>query len=253
MAEQYGVGVGTVSRVIDSVTRSIHLAFGGTVKMLSSREECHSISSDFHSVTAIPNVVRCVDGSLIPIQRPTVNEHVFVSRKGFHAINAMFVCKRDLRFTGVDASFPGASQDAAVYRESKVRQSFSDGNIPQGHLLGDSGYGLSSVLLTPVPHPRSNAEVNYNKAHRRTRNIIERALGVLKSRFRCIDKSGGHLRFSDSKCARVISAASILHNLAIEMGLPSPDWSDDNEFSEDISEETVENPHASITCHPGVR
>ena len=49
--------------------------------------------------------------------------------------------------------------------------------------------------------------------------MIERAFGELKSRFRCIDKSGGALRFSPEKSTRVITAAALLHNKALEMNL----------------------------------
>lgn len=247
LGEQYGVGIGTVSRVINSVTNAIPLAFSDSIKVPTTREGCQEIATNFYAVAGIPNIIGCVDGTLIPIQRPTINEHVYVSRKGYHSINAMAVCRDDLRFVYVDASFPGATQDAAVFRESKLREAFCNGIIPQGYLIGDSGYALSTHLLTPVPHPNNLPETNYNKAHRRTRNCIERALGVLKSRFRCIDKSGGPLRLSPPKCASVINAVAILHNLAIEMALPLPDLT--NDLNEDDpfdypNAEHVENPNA---------
>ena len=246
MSEQYGIGLGTVSRVVHLVTQSIPRAYENIVKLPTTHEECQVISSGFHDAAGIPNVIGCVDGCLIPIRRPTVNEHVFVCRKGYHAINAMFVCRADMRFTYVDASFPGATQDAAVFRESRLREALTGGCIPQGFLLGDSGYGLSQHLLTPVPCPSENASRNYNRAHRRTRNCVERAIGVLKSRFRCIDKSGGPLRMSPSKCANIVNAVSILHNLAIQMRLPSVDGA--IEPGDDVSEvqDTTDDPVGAL-------
>ena len=248
LGEQYGVGIGTTSRVIHSVTNAIQNAYKDIIKFPSTHEDCLSISNEFHSVARIPNVVGCVDGCLIPIKRPTINEHVFVCRKGYHAINAMFVCRKDLRFTFVDASYPGATQDAAVFRESKLKQAFSNRLIPQGYLIGDSGYGLSNHLLTPVQHPSTIAAINYNKAHRRTRNCIERAFGVLKSSFRCIDKSGGPLRFSPPKCANIINAVAILHNLAIQNSVPILDVSNDTDARDPseatATEQSTEDPQA---------
>lgn len=44
----------------------------------------------------IPGVVGCIDGTHIPILRPTQDEHMYFNRKGFHSINAMIV-SNDIR------------------------------------------------------------------------------------------------------------------------------------------------------------
>ena len=38
-----------------------------------------------------------VDGTLIPIQAPKDDEHVFVCRKGYHALNIQGVVEHELR------------------------------------------------------------------------------------------------------------------------------------------------------------
>ena len=201
------------------MTDAIIAQYGPTLTMPTTRERCQIISQGFFNIGGFPNIIGCVDGSLIPIIRPVENEHIYVSRKGFHAINAMVVCNANLEIMYADTRFSGATQDAGVYRESSLRQAFITGRIPQGCLLGDSGYGLSANLLTPINNPRDRAEIDYNIAHRTTRNVIERCFGVLKSRFRCIDKSGGPLRLSPTKSARVIAAVMLLHNKALEFRL----------------------------------
>jgi len=55
-----------------------------------------------------------------------------------------------------------------------------------GHLIGDSGYPQSKFLYTPKLNPSTAAENKYNKSHIKTKNVIERVNGVLKSRFRCL-------------------------------------------------------------------
>ncbi|WAR13113.1 HARB1-like protein, partial [Mya arenaria] len=94
-----------------------------------------------------------------------------------------------------------------------------------GHRLGDSGDPLKRFLMTPYLHPVSPAEERYNKVHKRGRVVGERSFGVLKSRFRCLSKSGRCLPFASEKSANVILCCFKLHNLRLERGLPLPDIS----------------------------
>ena len=56
------------------------------------------IKADFHKIANFPNVVGAVDGTLIPILgMSSDDEHVFVSRKGFHAINMQGIVTADLK------------------------------------------------------------------------------------------------------------------------------------------------------------
>jgi hypothetical protein len=50
-------------------------------------------------------------------------------------------------------------------------------------LLGDSAYPLTEWLLTPFLGDPQGAKGRYNRSQTSTRNVIERAFGVLKKRF----------------------------------------------------------------------
>jgi len=39
------------------------------------------------------------------------------------------------------------------------------------------------LIITPLLNPLTNAEKNYNKAHIKTRNIVERVFDVWKSKW----------------------------------------------------------------------
>ena len=87
------------------------------------------------------------------------------------------------RFLHLNACFPGSSDDAFVLANSGLparMQSLPEG----GWLLGDSGYPLKTWILTPFSSPSNQQELKFNEAHGRTRVVVERAFGVLKSRFR---------------------------------------------------------------------
>ncbi|KAJ8349615.1 hypothetical protein SKAU_G00247450 [Synaphobranchus kaupii] len=89
----------------------------------------------------------------------------------------------------------------------------------QTPIAGDSGYQLQPWIVTPVRNPVTEGEAAYNRAHIRTRGIIERIFGILKSCFRCLDRSGGALLYSPCKVCKVVVVCCILHNIAIRAGV----------------------------------
>ncbi|XP_071084171.1 putative nuclease HARBI1 [Haliotis cracherodii] len=126
-----------------------------------------------------------------------------------------------IRFTNVVARWPGGSHDSMILANSLLGQTF-ESSPPNGWLLGDSGYACRPWLLTPVGDANTRPQQRYNGAHMKTRNTIERAFGVLKSRFRCLHKSSGCLQFTPQKCAKIIMVAFKLHNFCVESRLANP-------------------------------
>ena len=49
-----------------------------------------------------------IDGSLVPLIAPSENEPVYVSRKGYHAINVQGIMNAELLPTNVVARWPGS-------------------------------------------------------------------------------------------------------------------------------------------------
>ncbi len=84
---------------------------------------------------------------------------------------------------------------------------------------GDSAYPLHPFLLTPILNPTTPGENRYNMAHIRTRNIVEHTFGVLKSRFRCLDRTGGALLYSPRKVAQIVVVCCIVqHRITPRIG-----------------------------------
>ncbi|XP_053567989.1 meiosis-specific protein MEI4 [Bombina bombina] len=86
---------------------------------------------------------------------------------------------------------------------------------------GDGGYSCTEWLLTPYNNPQTRSQVRFNEAHRSTRGIIERTFGLLKMRFRCLDRSGGAMQYAPEKVAKIILVCCILHNIAIKVSVRS--------------------------------
>ena len=153
-------------------------------------------------------------------------------RKGYHSINVQAVCGPNKEFLDIVAKWPGSTHDAFISSNCQLSTRFVDGKYGSGWLLGDSGYPLKSHLLTPLAVTTNDNHRRYNNAHRRTRVLIENTFGIWKSRFRCLDKSGGKLLFTPSKCCKIIVSAAVLHNIAIRNNLPQPHFDnvlDDND------------------------
>jgi len=58
-----------------------------------------------------------------------------------------------------------------------------------GIIVGDAGYACKKYLLTPLSNPITVPEKRYNKAHSKTRNVIERLFGAWKRRFHCLSSN----------------------------------------------------------------
>jgi len=119
-----------------------------------------------------------------------------------------------MKIRAVDARYPGSSHDAFVWSVSNARQYYL-GQYESGdrsfRLLGDCGYGIEPFLLTPYRDPTYNSrEYKFNIAHSSARNVVERTIGVLKSRFRCLL---GTLHYKPEKVVKIINVCCGLHNI----------------------------------------
>lgn len=142
------------------------------------------------------------------------------------------ICDSNLKFLALNARYPGATHDAAIWEMSSVyrymRRNYENGD-KSTWLIGDSGYPLQPWLMTPIPDaPENTAEFRYTQKHVRARNVIERAFGVLKQRFRCLLKHRV-MHYKPSVAGKIIYTCAVLHNICIEHNI-------EDEF--DISQQT---------------
>lgn len=87
--------------------------------------------------------------------------------------------------------------------------------------------------MTPIPrHPSSTSpEGSYNAAHASMRSVVERAIGVLKSRFRCLQRYRT-LQYEPERAAYIIGACAALHNLCLEDPMPDEDDEDGTDLDD---------------------
>lgn len=77
--------------------------------------------------------------------------------------------------------------------------------------------------MTPINDAADNShEARYNEIHGKARVLIENTFGRLKNRWRCLNKDRT-LHYAPEKCAKIITACAVLHNLATEYMVPLPE------------------------------
>ena len=153
------------------------------------------------------------------------------------------ICDHNGRFTHISANWPGSSHDSFIIKNGPVWKAFENGQL-EGIILADSGYATRRWLLTPYPNPDLHAKkpvsiisppynliinFRFNSSLAKTRVTIECAFGKFKRRFHCLHSG---LRVPVKNCCRIIIAAAVLNNIAIERKLPDFDEPEDNFFDE---------------------
>ncbi|CAC5407865.1 HARBI1 [Mytilus coruscus] len=182
VGDLHGISKASASRCIMRVSKAI-VSKMDNIKFPSTEDEMNAVKRGFLSYCKGPKCYCAVDGTLISIIAPKENKAVYAYRKGYHSLNIQAVVDHEMRLTLLVAKFPGSVHDSYIFSNSELGFFFEENNV-DGWLLGDSGYGLKKYLLTPKLNPNTLAEEKYNKAHAKTRIIVEQAFGVCKSKFR---------------------------------------------------------------------
>lgn len=89
----------TVSKVIWNVINAIESVIcPNWINLEMSSEEVAETKAHFYNKFEIPGVVGCIDGTHIPILKPTRDPSIFLNRKGFFSLNVMIVSMKTNKF-----------------------------------------------------------------------------------------------------------------------------------------------------------
>ncbi|XP_043544956.1 putative nuclease HARBI1 isoform X2 [Chiloscyllium plagiosum] len=211
--------ISTALPVAVKVTTALNFYAVGSFQASTDEQHQQQRTTHFYRVAGFPRVQGVIDCMCVAIRAPVHDAMAYMNHKGFYSINVQLVSDHQHRIMQVNAHFPGSSHSAFILRQSSVPALFEGEGSLEGWLLGDKEYPVQPWLMTPLRHPRTEAEHRYNEAHSKTRITVERTIGILKQRFRCLDRSRGALQYSPHKVSRMIIACCILHNFALQRGL----------------------------------
>ncbi|XP_042400100.1 putative nuclease HARBI1 [Zingiber officinale] len=172
--------------------------------------------------------VGTLNGTHIRVKVSDVDTPSYRGRKDWPIVNVLVAWSFDLKFTYILSGWEGIASDSrivknALYRCDKLL-------ILHGkYYLVDSGFMLKRGLIIPYRGSHyhlkeysrcgaTNAKELFNLRHASLRNVIKRALGVLKKRFPII-ASGTKPHYEISICTDIILACCILHNFLMRVDL----------------------------------
>ncbi|XP_053482512.1 putative nuclease HARBI1 [Ictalurus furcatus] len=212
-----GVSQSAISCAIHVVSSSLVRHAADYIVFPASSESQLRTKQDFMSKYGLPGVLGSIDCTHVQLRAPSTEPLSYVNRLGVYSINIQVVCDANCLVTHVYANYPGSSHDSFILANSVIPTVFQRGSL-DGWLIGDDGYPLKPWLLTPYVTPTTRKQHVFNSVLNRARSVIERTFGMLKMRFKCLDRSGGTLQYSPKNVSAFFVACCVLHNIATHHG-----------------------------------
>ncbi|XP_069059580.1 putative nuclease HARBI1 [Pleurodeles waltl] len=150
----------------------------------------------FYQIAGFPHVLGAMDCTHVQLVPPAAKERLYRNHKHTHPINVQDIVDHCGLFTNIVAKKSATLHDACIFCHSTINERFQDGQYGNGLLIADQGYSIQPWVMTPFANPTTVEECAYNKGHRRICNVVERAFGLLKSRFRCLALTKGSLLYA---------------------------------------------------------
>lgn len=227
ISKVFGVGVSTVSILVREFITILATIAPNFIKGPTDAAETSVLIDLFQLSTGcpIPQVVGAIDCTHCPINAPATDSKVdYFDRKQAYSVNTQAVVDGRLKFMDVCTGFPGAAHDARVlrhtsfFRRSQNQEILHEpatmvsGVLIRPLILADGAYPPFRWLLKPYTRNRvlSRSEIRFNTVLSQSRSIVERAFGLLKTRWRCLLKK---LEQHIENVSNVILACCVLHNI----------------------------------------
>ncbi|KAJ9543744.1 hypothetical protein OSB04_023451 [Centaurea solstitialis] len=171
------------------------------------------IENDSRYMPYFKDCIGCIDSTHIDACIPVANQMKYRGRKGVPTFNVMAVCDFDMCFTFISVGWEGLAHDTRVFIHAIETPSM---NFPKPL----EGISWPKGYLTPYSRVRyhqsqfehvlpTNAQEAFNRAHSSLRSCIERSFGVLKKRWKILNKMP---KFSETTQIDVIMATFALRN-----------------------------------------
>lgn len=208
-----GISQQSVSLIIERVSVEICKHLPKYIKLPNSQEQKRQNVRLYQAKAGLSGVSACIGCTHIKIDNPGGDyAEVFRNRKGVFSLTVQVAVGPQMEMLDIVVRHPGSTHKSVIFDRSSLRVFYERGEMG-GCLLGDNGYPYRSYLLTPVKNPGNENEERYNRAHKRTRNIVEQVFDLYKRRFPCLYK-GLTTKIETSQA--IICATAVLYNIGVK-------------------------------------
>ena len=229
LSELFGVGISTVGTIVNNTCSVIAQHILPPYVQMPSDGKLREVVDGFKSRWGFPQVVGAIDGSHIPIIRPSESATDYYNRKCFHSIIIQGVVDYRGQFIDVYIGWPGKLHDARVFYNSSFYRKVCQGTLLPSQpvqlegkdipllILGDPAYPLLPWLMKPYSDTATTTpqEKNFNYRQSRARMVVENAFGRLKGRWRCLLK---RIDCDLKNVPAIVASCVALHNICERYG-----------------------------------
>nr|XP_060615329.1 uncharacterized protein LOC132765152 [Anolis sagrei ordinatus] len=227
VAECFGVGRSTVSRIVMEVCQALYDVCHHVVHLTHPHEVMKGFASK-----GFPHCIGAIDATHIPIIAPAHRATEYINSKGYYSMVLQALVDHQGQFMDVYAGRSGKVHDARIFRSSPIFRAMNQGTFGpnttmnmEGEdvkpvILGDMAYPLLPWLMTPYSGHLDTRKQLFNDTVGRCRTIVDYAFERLRGRWRCLLS---RLDVRERYAPRVIVACCILHNICEARGEPLQD------------------------------
>ncbi|KAK7149295.1 hypothetical protein R3I94_008810 [Phoxinus phoxinus] len=232
LAYCYRLGIQTVSDCIKETCRAIEEQMLTIYLPKPTKGMWEDIALSFEDRWNFPNCIGALDGKHIYITAPPKSGSLFFNYKGSFSIVLLALVDANYKFIAIQVGDFGKSSDGGVYSNSTLGRAMKEktlsvpeekclpgaedlGRLPYV-MVGDAAFPLKPYLMRPYPGKNlERRKANFNYRLSRARMTVEKAFGILSSRWRIFHRD---INLMPETTDTMIVVTCILHNMLTHPG-----------------------------------
>lgn len=215
LGNTFGYHVGSIHKVFYKL---INIIINIDELKFSWPQELATAESAFYRLSGLPGIVAAMDTIHIRVRPPSAVKKDYLCNKCVNTMILLAACDADMKFTVIATGFPGSMHDHEVMNSTVFGQELKHWpnkyfDNREQHVVANCAFSLQMNVLVPYPATGelTQTQIHFNEKHEQSRQVIKRAFGMLKTRF----KSLTVLDMDIEHISPIIHACCVIHNFAL--------------------------------------